>query len=92
MEMAHCVPFSIYILVSRWRSYSNVIVALASGNKTVMRGGGALDVDRRGVWGVWNIPKENGRFGGKFSQFRFKVVSFEAMFRLKNNFNLIIYC
>lgn len=47
-EMADCIPFSIYILVSRWRSYSNVIVALASGNKTVMRGGGALDVDRRG--------------------------------------------
>lgn len=51
MEMADCIPFSIYILVSRWRSYSysNYIVALSSGNKTVMRGGGALDVDRRGV-------------------------------------------
>lgn len=49
-----------------------------------MRGGGALDVDRRGVW---NIPRENGRFGGKFSQFRFKVASFETMLRLKNNFN-----
>lgn len=68
-------------------------MALASENKTVMSGGGALDVDRRGVWGVWNIPQENGRFGGgKFSQSRFKVVSFEAMLRLKNNFNLIIYC
>lgn len=77
---ADCIPFSIYILVSRWRSYSNVIVALTSGNKTVMRGGGVLDVDRRGVW---NIPQENGMFGGKFSQFRFKVVSFEAKLRPK---------